>query len=118
MILNILQIMLIIAAMLAILDIRLTNISYGTARVKFYQVWLKDEFLSSNFFIITGKETKKGLETHNNILLSKDMYRYAILPFINVDLTNRDIRRMDETDYINMCLKMTNESLNEYEKAE
>lgn len=74
---------------------------------KFYQIWLKDEFLSSNFLVFSGYETKHKLITHNGIKFNKNDYKYAILPFINTQYTNKDLYDLSEKAYLDMCLKLT-----------
>ena len=74
---------------------------------RFYQIWLKDEFLSSNFFVMGGYEKRNKLISHNGIIFSNKHYKYAILPFINVVSTDKQLLDMSEKDYLQLCLKLT-----------
>jgi hypothetical protein len=73
----------------------------------FYQVWLKDEFLGDNFFVVSGYVNKRGLCTHNGIPLSKQDYKFAILPFINTTLTNGQVLKLSEEEYLKLCSDLT-----------
>jgi hypothetical protein len=73
----------------------------------FYQVWLTDEFLGDNFFIISGYADKRKLCTHNGITLSRQDYKFAILPFINTTLTNGQVLKLSEEEYLKLCSDLT-----------
>lgn len=99
---------------LAILLIVLVTYVYNPELATFYQIWLKEEFLTENFIIMSGYSKKHKLVTHNCKCFRSDKYKWAILPFINEDLTNKDIIKLianDEANYIKMCRDMTKTTL-------
>jgi uncharacterized protein YlbG (UPF0298 family) len=80
---------------------------------------LKEEFLSDNYFIFSGYEKRNKLITHNGMVFRKTDYKYAILPYINTEHTNKTISELSEHDYLQLCLNLTKKmSTQKEEEAE
>ena len=92
---------------LLISDAIFSVLIYNKQLARFYQIWIKDEFLTSNFLVMGGKERFKRLVTHNGMVFKKSEYKYALLPFVNNQYTNKDISEMSEAHYLHMCLELT-----------
>lgn len=102
-----LMILFVVTLILVVLELIFSTLEHNKQLARFYQIWLKDEFLTSNFLVMGGKERFKKLVTHNGMVFKKSEYKYALLPFVNNQYTNKDISEMTEPYYLHMCLELT-----------
>lgn len=85
--------------------------------IKFYQIWMKGNE-DGNFFVMSGVAKRNKFVADNGLVFRKTDYTYAILPFVNMDITYEELKSYSEQDYLKMCLDVTNFIYNETEDVD